>query len=348
VPADSAFGADSTQTGPDEALVTTTTLSKTADGAFRIPAARTARSAEPSIPQNYAAWTTTEPPRTIPRDLAPDPSLIERRGDYRPAANLTHRVSFGLPFYDSETGDFGISGITSWTEPLGKHTVNAAGSLSFTEPGTESEIVATYLNRQLYPTIGLGVFSASSSARIYGDDFTREVHPYTLCGPSDAETLTITVKALGDYTRRLYERLEAGVEVSLEGPYGRFDYRDGGDRQIWIAGGVGVAPFLSWARNLAHEGAAAPDVDFYYCVHDRTDAVYRDEFEALSQEFPTVNVALVCSVEEGHLHARDLGDVTDTDVFLCGPKRLTQDLRRQLRRRDVPDARIHFEDFEFR
>ena len=183
---------------------------------------------------------------------------------------------------------------------------------------------------------------------IHRDDFTREAHPYTLCGPSDAETLTITVKALGDYTRRLYERLEAGVEASLEGPYGRFDYRDGGDRQIWIAGGVGVAPFLSWTRNLAHEGVAAPDVDFYYCVHDRTDAVYRDEFEALSQELPTVNVALVCSVEEGHLHARDLGDVTDTDVFLCGPKRLTQDLRRQLRRRDVPDARIHFEDFEFR
>ena len=183
---------------------------------------------------------------------------------------------------------------------------------------------------------------------VHADGLTREAHPYTLCGPADAETLTITVKALGDYTTRLYKRLAPGVEASLDGPYGCFDYRDGGDRQIWIAGGVGVAPFLSWARNLAWDGASAPDVDFYYCVHDRSDAVYRDEFEALSQELPTVDVALVCSVEEGHLHARDLGDVTDTDVFLCGPYRLTQDLRRQLRQYGVPDARIHFEDFEFR
>jgi ferredoxin-NADP reductase len=53
-------------------------------------------------------------------------------------------------------------------------------------------------------------------------------------------------------------------------------------------------------------------------------------------------------VEEGHLHVRDLGDLTDTDIFMCGPKRLTEDFRRQLRGRGVPEARIHFEDFEFR
>ncbi len=179
-------------------------------------------------------------------------------------------------------------------------------------------------------------------------DLTRESHPYTLCSPADAETLTIMVKALGDYTTRLYERLEPGVDVSLEGPYGRFDYRDGGGRQIWIAGGVGVAPFLSWARNLAHGGEGMPTVDFYYCVHERSDAVYRDEFEALSHEVPNFNVVLVCSVEEGHLTAGDLGDVTDTDIFICGPKRLTEDFHRQLRRRGVSDARIHFEDFDFR
>jgi ferredoxin-NADP reductase len=33
---------------------------------------------------------------------------------------------------------------------------------------------------------------------------------------------------------------------------------------------------------------------------------------------------------------------------LCGPKRSADDLRRRLRRRGVPDCRIHFEDFESR
>lgn len=182
----------------------------------------------------------------------------------------------------------------------------------------------------------------------HSDDLTREAHPYTLCSPADAETLTITVKALGDYTMRLYERLAPGVEASLEGPYGRFDYREGGDRQIWIAGGVGVAPFVSWLRNMVHDEDASRDVDFYYCVHDRTDAVYLEEFETIDRHLPGVEVALVCSVEDGHLHARDVEDVEGADIFLCGPARLTYDLRRQFRRQGVPDSRIHFEDFEFR
>jgi hypothetical protein len=174
VPADSAFGTDSTDTGPDEALVTSTALSKTRDGAFRIPAGRTARSVEPSVPEAYAAWTETEPPRTIPQQLPPDPSLIESQGDYDALSNLTHRASLALPYYAPSEGDFGISGVTSWSEPLGKHTFNAVGSVSFTEPDDESEIVASYLNRQLYPTIGISLFSASSSARIYGNDLLVE------------------------------------------------------------------------------------------------------------------------------------------------------------------------------
>lgn len=174
VPADSAFGADSSNTGPEEALVTSTALSKTRDGAFRIPARRAGRSVDPSVPGAYAAWTSTQPPRTIPRTLSPDSSLIEGRSDYGAFSNLSNRLSFALPYYAASTGDFGVSGVISWSEPLGKHSLGAVGSLSFREPGTESEIVATYLNGQLSPTIGVSLFSASSSARIYGSDLLVE------------------------------------------------------------------------------------------------------------------------------------------------------------------------------
>ena len=173
VPADSAFGADAAG-GSGEALVTSTALTKARDGAFWVPAGRTARSVTPSVPEAYAAWTTTEPPRPIPQRMAPDPSLIDARGDYRAHANLTHRASGALPYYAPSANDYGVAGVTSWTEPLGTHTINAVGSLSFTEPGAKSEVVATYLNRHWAPTIGLTLFSASSSARFYGDDLLVE------------------------------------------------------------------------------------------------------------------------------------------------------------------------------
>jgi dipeptidyl aminopeptidase/acylaminoacyl peptidase len=174
VPADSAFGTESTDAVPDEALVTTTALSKTRDGAFRIPAGRTARSVEPEVPGQYDDWTTIQPPRTIPQRMAPDPSLISARDDYSARSHLTHRASLALPYYAPSANDYGVAGVTSWTEPLGTHTINAVGSLSFTAPGERSEVVATYLNRQLAPTVGLTLFSASSSARFYGDDLLVE------------------------------------------------------------------------------------------------------------------------------------------------------------------------------
>ncbi len=184
------------------------------------------------------------------------------------------------------------------------------------------------------------------------DDLPRESHPFTICSPADEDAITIMVKMLGDFTGQLYQRLEAGTPAQVEGPYGRFDYRQGGDDQIWIAGGVGVAPFLSWARHMtrhmAHPGARTPQVDFYYCVHSRGDAVYHDELAALSDEYANLNLSLVCSTEDGHLHASDVDRAEDADIFICGPKRLITGMTRQFRARGVTPRRIHFEDFEFR
>lgn len=174
VPADSAFGRGAADTGLDEALVTSTALSKTQDGAFRIPAGRTARAVTPDVPGQYDDWTATQPPRTPPNYLAPDPSLIETRATYSALSNLSNRLTFALPYYAAGTGDFGLSGVTAWSEPLGKHSLGAVGSLSVRNPGTDSEVVATYRNRQLTPTIDVSLFSASSSARIYGGDLLVE------------------------------------------------------------------------------------------------------------------------------------------------------------------------------
>jgi len=182
----------------------------------------------------------------------------------------------------------------------------------------------------------------------YGDGLTRESHPFTVCTPAGQSTLKLTVKALGDFTSALYQHLAPGMQAKVEGPYGRFDYRNGSHRQIWIAGGVGIAPFLSWIRHMTHIGDRTYHIDFYYCVHSRSDAVYHDELAALSDRLPHLHLALICSVEQGHLHARDIANVKGRDIFLCGPKRLTQDMHRQFRRRGVPDERLHFEDFEFR
>ena len=82
-------------------------------------------------------------------------------------------------------------------------------------------------------------------------------HPFTIASASnDQRIITFCIKALGNFTRRLPHTVHVGQEVSVEGPYGHFrlDRHDPSRRQIWIAGGIGVTPFLAWLEALQASG----------------------------------------------------------------------------------------------
>lgn len=82
------------------------------------------------------------------------------------------------------------------------------------------------------------------------DAVGREPHPFSIASSPRASTLDFVVKALGDHTAALMT-LPPGAFADIEGPYGAFSYLNVPNvRQIWIAGGIGVTPFLSMARSL--------------------------------------------------------------------------------------------------
>lgn len=84
-------------------------------------------------------------------------------------------------------------------------------------------------------------------------DSSEGAHPFTIASADLGDrTITFAIKALGDYTRRLSRDLVAGSRVRVEGPYGRFELSriNPRARQIWIAGGIGITPFLAWLESL--------------------------------------------------------------------------------------------------
>jgi len=175
---------------------------------------------------------------------------------------------------------------------------------------------------------------------------TRESHPYTVCSKPDQNTIKIMVKALGDYTRDLFDNLDTGASALLEGPYGRFDFKHEINDQVWIAGGVGIAPFLSWVRNLKGQTSDF-HIDLYYCVNTMKEAVYLDEFKEFEKLSTGFTIHLVCADKEGFLNAGDIPDLVEKAVFICGPKEMRQKLLRECKSKNVPKEKIHFEDFDF-
>jgi predicted ferric reductase len=176
----------------------------------------------------------------------------------------------------------------------------------------------------------------------------NQFHPFSITSAPDDPRLRITVKAVGDYTREL-RTLEPGAEAVVEGAYGAFSSRDlPNDRQIWIAGGIGVTPFLSMARSLNRAG---PTVDFYYCVEHEPEAHFLDEIRSIARGRENFRVVVVPRDTDGFLTAERLAaenpDLASAEVLMCGPPAMIASLRSQLRALGVPAERIHAEEFSF-
>lgn len=179
-------------------------------------------------------------------------------------------------------------------------------------------------------------------------------HPFTIASADRGDhRVTFQIKALGDYTRNLARRLDAGQPMRIEGPYGRFDFRRGRRRaaQIWIAGGIGVTPFLAWLESLQATPGDAPNVDLYYCTRQRTDDPFVERLETLCAQLPSVRLHVHANgdvpLTAAMLHARH-GDGRSRDIWFCGPRGLADSLRKGLRRLGMGRVRFHQEAFEMR
>jgi predicted ferric reductase len=173
-------------------------------------------------------------------------------------------------------------------------------------------------------------------------------HPFTISSAPRDGVIRVTVKALGDYTSQLQDLVEPGMPAVIGGPHGRFRHTRGTAHQVWIAGGVGVAPFLSWLRGLEDE--LPQRVDFFYS--NDGPAPFSDEIEAIAERFPSLRVHLVDTGVQGRVTAAGVlsavGETHDLSVFMCGPKAMLRALQRDFRAAGVPAGRIHREYFDWR
>ena len=179
-------------------------------------------------------------------------------------------------------------------------------------------------------------------------------HPFTISsGWKGDGRLFFLIKGIGDYTARLRELLRVGDLVTVEGPYGRFDFASGSvggkRRQIWVGGGIGITPFIARMKALA----VAPDgreVDLFYSTAEPDQ-----EFIARLQrdaQAAGVRLYVLVSARDGRLDVARICDTVpgwaEADVWFCGPGRFGQALREGFVARGLPAADFHQELFDMR
>ena len=155
---------------------------------------------------------------------------------------------------------------------------------------------------------------------------------------------------IADY---IYEKLEKGTEVYINMGNGQFYYEPLRDARhvVALAGGVGITPFASMAKEIAH-GTLDFDLTILYGSVSSDDIVLKDELEQIKSD--KVHIVHVLSGDEpdwkgekGFLSAELIKKYSadDTSYFICGPQAMYLFLRTELNKLDIPRRRIRFEVF---
>jgi len=186
--------------------------------------------------------------------------------------------------------------------------------------------------------------------------FTINEHPYSFTSSAEHQTrLSFGVKALGDFSTRLQE-LSEGTTLYIDGPHGAFSIdRAQAPGYVFIAGGVGITPMMSFLNTLADRGDPRPIV-LIYSTNNESELAYSEEIEALKDRLDLETVYVLeepphdWAAEEGRvtgeLLERELPEARYVrSFFICGPPPMMEAVREALLEHGVPRAHIFQEQF---
>jgi benzoate/toluate 1,2-dioxygenase reductase component len=184
---------------------------------------------------------------------------------------------------------------------------------------------------------------------------TDQRRSYSFSSPPGAETLSFLVRNIppGVMSTYLREKAVPGTPVEFIGPAGSFYLREIKRQLLLLAGGTGLAPFLSMLGKIAKTGSAQP-IHLVYGVTNDVDLVGVERLEEFATKIPSftfsTSVAAAASahprkgyvmthVEASHLNG---GDV---DVYLCGPPPMVDAVRAWLGEQSLTPANFYCEKF---
>ncbi len=172
------------------------------------------------------------------------------------------------------------------------------------------------------------------------------VRQYSLCGdPSEGHRyrLGVLLQAAGrGGSRALHDTVGIGDVLPVSLPRNHFPLAANAQRHVFIAGGIGITPFLPMARAL---GAVRGDFHLYACARSPTTAPFIDDIQPL----------LASGRASAHYDGGDPGRGLDfrtllavpqpgTNVYCCGPAGMMAAIAAASA--SWPPGTVHFERFQ--
>ncbi|MEM9248582.1 MAG: ferric reductase-like transmembrane domain-containing protein [Pseudomonadota bacterium] len=239
-----------------------------------------------------------------------------------------------------------VLGLVAWGQTLLRKISPTRLMTVETVAGFDGGVDVTFRAAAPLPPFRPGQF-----ATIANNYAGAEAHPFTIAGGDDTSRRFV-IRAAGDWTDDFVANVTVGDRYRLGRGVGRFLPQVGAARpvQFWVAGGVGITPFLAALERMQPDGGAR--VTLIYCVRTRASAGAIADVERHAARLPQVDLVVLNEADGSvptpiGLAKLMRGKPETSQVFVCGPEGLKAVVTRAWHSAGMSGP-IHSERFDFR
>ena len=175
-------------------------------------------------------------------------------------------------------------------------------------------------------------------------------HAFSLVNaPSEAELVVATRMRDSEYKRAL-KALAVGATAQLDGPFGSLTlHRNPARAAVFIAGGIGITPFMSMLRQATHD-ASGHRIVLVYSNRARGDAAFIDELDTLAKANPGFSLVTTMTEEGGALVDAAMIQAATAGLpapvfYVAGPPAMVEAMKGVLEKAGIEDVDVRAEEF---
>ena len=213
----------------------------------------------------------------------------------------------------------------------------------------KSQVAKDIWSFRLVHPQGQNLSSFKAGAHITVETPAGQRRNYSLCNdPAETSFCEIAIKHEHNGrggSRSMIDQVQVGHLLNVSAPKNDFELLDPAHEVIFIAGGIGVTPLLSMARQMSRLQATGGQgrFRFYYCARDAEGAAFMAELQAL-QNAGEVSFHFDGGNPDAGLDFWPLLEKpSQAHIYCCGPQGLMDAVK------DMsghwPQGRVHFESF---
>ncbi len=164
--------------------------------------------------------------------------------------------------------------------------------------------------------------------------------------PNDKEKLVIAFRNSGSGFKKTLIKIPIGSQVEIEGPYGYFTLpKDNSEPLVFIAGGIGITPFLSMIR-FVNENKLKYSIILLYTNRNKDSAAYLQELKNISKQNPHFQLKNKFGRLDEDFIRESVGNILyQVKWYIVGPPPMVAAAKEILNNISVSPDHIFFEEF---